>query len=320
MGATSPRSPRSAGVAATAAVAVVGAVWCALLAAPLLVNAYTTSVLTRMMILGLVAVSVALMTQEAGLPTLGQTAPYAAGAYASALIGLHGHPTAVVGLFGAAIAGAGFAALTAPLVVHARGATVLMVTLAIGQLVVIAAGRWKAITGGTDGLIGIPAGPPLPGLPLLVTDRICYWYVLIVVTIIVALLAAALRTPLGLLLHASRDNEIRMRASGHRVAVHFGLAYVAAGAIAGIAGSLLASTQQYLSPADFGFETAAFLLLAVTMGASAPIVGSLVGAGVIFWTRDWLAGVFPGQAPLLLGVLFLLTALLGGRHARGTRH
>jgi branched-chain amino acid transport system permease protein len=210
-----------------------------------------------------------------------------------------------------------FAAVTAPLVVHARGVLMLMVTLAVGDFAVVAAGRFKAITGGTDGLAAIPVGPPVWGAPLLDTDRARYLYVLVVTCAVTAAVAAVLRTPAGLLLAATRDHEARMRASGHRVTRYVCAVYVAAGAIAGIGGSLLVSAQQYVSPADFGFDVAALLLLAVVLGGSTSVAGALAGTAVVFWTRDWLAGLVPGHAPLMLGTLFLVTVYLLPRGVAG---
>lgn len=136
-----------------------------LVVAPWVVDDYTTSILARTLALALVGVSVALLTGVAGMPTLGQTAPYAAGAYACAVVGSRISDVGVVQLVVAAAAGALLAALTVPLVVHARGVIVLMITLAIGELVVVVLGRWRSVTGGTDGLAGIPAVRPFWGLP-----------------------------------------------------------------------------------------------------------------------------------------------------------
>ncbi|ROT28272.1 branched-chain amino acid ABC transporter permease [Micromonospora sp. HM5-17] len=286
-------------------------------AAPWLTDPYTTSLLARTLVLGLVGVSVALLTGIAGLPTLGQTGPYAAGAYAGAVVGLHVSPVGVVQVLVGAAAGALFGALTVPLVVYARGVVVLMITLAIGELTVTAASRWRSVTGGTDGLAGMPAVQPVWGMGVLDSDRARYLYILIVVAVVVAVVLTVLRTPAGLLLRASRDDEARMRASGHRVTGYFAVAFVAAGALAGIAGSLLVTAQQYVSPADFGFEVSALLLLGVVIGGATSVGGAIAGTALVLAVRDWFAGLLPGQAPLLLGGLFVVTAYLFPRGVAG---
>ncbi|WFE98881.1 branched-chain amino acid ABC transporter permease [Micromonospora sp. WMMD964] len=299
--------------------AIAALVLAGLVVAPWVVDDYTTAILARTLALALVGVSVALLTGVAGLPTLGQTAPYAAGAYACAVVGSHVSDVGVVQLAVAAGAGAVLAALTVPLVVHARGVVVLMITLAIGELAVVVLGRWRSVTGGTDGLAGIAAVRPFWGLPLLADDQARYLYALVVTATLVGVVLVLLRTRAGLVLRAGRDDEARLRASGHRVPLHLSAAHVAAGAIAGAAGSLLVVAQQYISPADFGFDTSALLLLGVVIGGTASVGGALVGAALVIAARDWLFGLLPGHAPLVLGLLFVATVYLlptGAHRAR----
>ena len=61
-----------------------------------------------------------------------------------------------------------------------------------------------------------------------------------------------------------------------------------------------------VSPADAGFDLAALVLLAVVVGGSTSLVGAFAGAALIVVTRDWLAGPWPGHAPLLVGVLLVV--------------
>ncbi|MDG4780944.1 branched-chain amino acid ABC transporter permease [Micromonospora sp. WMMD961] len=290
--------------------AIAALVLAGLVVAPWVVDDYTTAILARTLALALVGVSVALLTGVAGLPTLGQTAPYAAGAYACAVVGSQVSDVGVVQLAVAAGAGAVLAAFTVPLVVQARGVVVLMITLAIGELAVVVVGRWRSVTGGTDGLVGIAAVRPFWGLPVLANDRARYLYALVVAAAVVGAVLVLLRTRAGLLLRAGRDDEARLRASGHPVPLYLSGAHIAAGAIAGAAGSLLVVAQQYISPADFGFDTSALLLLGVVIGGTASVGGALVGAALVIAARDWLFGLLPGHAPLVLGLLFVATVYL----------
>ncbi len=273
-------------------------------------DAYTTVTLARILALGLLAVSVAVVTGWAGLPSLGQVAPFAVGAYTAALLARAGHPIGLVHVGAALVAAGLFAAATGLAVVRTRGTAFLMVTLAVGELTAAVAARWTSLTGGSDGLAGIPATRPVWGVPALTDDRHVYWYVLAVTALVVAVTVAVLRSAAGLLLTGVRDHEARMRACGHPVAVYLLAAYTGAGAIAGVGGALLVSAQRYISPADVGFEVAALVLLAVIVGGTTSIGGAFVGAGLIVGTRDWLAGPWPGHAPLLLGTVLIATVYL----------
>jgi branched-chain amino acid transport system permease protein len=209
-------------------------------------------------------------------------------------------------LLAAAVAGTLFAAVTGLVVLRTRGTVFLMVTLAVGELITIACGRWVALTGGSDGLLAIPATRWWPGTTPLVDPRAVYWYVLATVAVTAGVAALVLRSPAGLLLRATRDNEARLRAAGHRTGRYLYAAYLGAGAIAGVGGSLLVTVQRYVSPGDIGFDLAALVLLAVVIGGTTSLVGAFAGAGLIVATRDWLAGPWPGHAPLLVGALLIV--------------
>jgi branched-chain amino acid transport system permease protein len=291
------RPLRRRGVAATAIVLLVAAPW--------LVDDYTVTLLSRALAVGLLAVSVAVLAGWARLASLGQVAPYAAGAFTAAQLARAGTDVGMVQLGAAAVAGAGFAALIGLAVVHARDVTFLLVTLLVGVLTATAAGRSNSLTGGTEGLAGIPPLRAVWGASLLSTDRAVYCYILGVSAALVTLTVAVLRSPAGLLLIGCRDSEIRMRAGGHPVGRYLYTAIVAAGAIAGAAGALTITATGYISPADVGFDTAVLVLLAVVIGGTASAIGAMTGAALIVGTRDWLAGPWPGHAGLLLGGLFI---------------
>ncbi len=295
---------------------VLGAV---LVALPGLLDAYAISLAGSVLALGLLAVSVTVLTGYAGLPTLGQTAPFAVGAYATANLAEAGWTVGPVQVLLSALAAAVFCAVTGPAVVRARGTTVLMITLAVGELTSAAVNEWKSVTGGADGLVGFPATQALWGGEDLFEESELYTYALVVAAVAVAATLLVLRSPAGKLLTGARGAEARMRASGHPVWRYLLVAYIGAGALAGVGGSVMVTVQQYLSPADVGFEIAAFALLAAVIGGTTSVVGALFGAGLIVATRDWVAGAWPGHGPLLLGVLFVAAVYLLPRGLAGLR-
>jgi branched-chain amino acid transport system permease protein len=270
------------------------------------VDAYTLSWLSRLMSLGLLAVSVTILTGYAGLPSLGQVAPYAVGGYTTALLARAGHTVGPVQLVAVALAATVFSLLVGVAVTRTRGVVFLMVTLAVGVLTATAAEQWRSVTGGSDGLGGIPAIQPWWGAPPLDGDRATYLYILAVATLVVAGAAWVLQSPAGLLLRGCRDHETRMAASGHRVGGYLLTAYVAAGIIAGVGGALLVVGQRYLSPHDVGFDISALVLLAVVIGGARSLLGVLLATGLVVGVRDVAGTASPGHTPLLLGVLFVV--------------
>ncbi|MER7550894.1 ABC transporter permease [Streptomyces anulatus] len=290
-----------------------------LISLPALLDAYSISLAGSALALGLLAVSVTILTGYAGLPTLGQTAPFAVGAYATVNLAEAGWTVGPVQIVLSALAAAVFSAVVGPAVVRARGTTVLMITLAIGELTGAVVNQLKSVTGGADGLVGFPATQALWGGEGMVEESELYNYALVVAVVAVALTLLVLRSPAGKLLTGTRGAEARMRASGHPVGRYLLVAHVCAGALAGVGGSLMVTVQQYLSPADVGFEIAAFALLAVVIGGTTSVIGALLGAGLIVATRDWVAGSWPGHGPLLLGVLFVATVYVLPRGLAGLR-
>lgn len=294
-------TPRRA--AATVAVVV------ALGAATGLVDPFTLGGWSRALALGLLAGSVAVLTGPAGLPSLGQVAPYAVGAYTAALLARAGVTTGPVQLLAAAGAAALFSAIVGVVVVRTRGIVFLMVTLAVAELTAIAAGR-LTLTGGSDGLAGIPATRPWWGAAPLEDDRAVYAYTLTVALTVLGTTWLILRSRAGLLLRGIREHEPRMRAGGHPVTRYLLVTYTACGAMAGLGGALLSTGQRYVSPQDVGFEVAALTLLAVTLGGAMSLAGSVTAVAVVESVRSWAAVAAPGSGPLLLGLLFVAAVYL----------
>lgn len=300
---TGHRTPRPGWSRVTAAVGVA-----VLSLAPFAFDSYTLSQLNRVMALGLLAASVAVLTNYCGLPTLGQVAPFAVGVYGTHQLAEAGIRVGVVQL-AVVIVGCGlFALVTGPLVLRTRGITFLMVTLAVGMLVFKVAEQWTPVTGGTDGTGLIEASLPWWGADPLVDDGDIYWYTLTVGVIVVLVTGWMLRGTPGAVLRGIRDDERRMHACGHRVTRRLLAAYVGAGAIAGVGGSLYATGQRIVSPTEVGFEVAAITLLAVMIGGMASVAAAIAGVVVIMAVRYWLSP--QGQGELWLGVLFVASVYL----------
>jgi branched-chain amino acid transport system permease protein len=299
--------------------AVTAVVLIVLVALPWMINAYGISMASRILVLGLLAMSVNLLTGVTGLPVLGQAAYFGVGAYTAAIVATSWTDVGPVQLAVAALAGAVAAAVTGPVAVRTSGVAFIMITLAIGEIAYSAARRLDGITRGTDGFSGIPPVVPFPGLQGLRLDGLIYYYVLAMFLVLYVLVAMLLRSPFGLALRGFRDNEARLRAVGYNT-THYALAsYVLAGALAGAAGSLWTSAQRFVAPGDMAFDVSALALLAVIIGGLGSMWGSVVGAALVVIFRDYLGGMLSGRGPLLLGLMFILAVYLLPRGIAGIR-
>ncbi len=290
---------------------LVGAAALLLIAAPLLLSPYATTTLTRILVFALLAVSLDLLVGFVGLPSLGHGAYFGAGAYAAGWVAIHVTSSAPVALLAALAAGGSVAAVAGCVAVRARGVFFLMLTLAIGEIVQQLAESWYDVTGGSDGLYGVPAAR-LGGIAL--HDVGLYWYVLAVFAAGTAAVLCLARSPLGHTWRGIRDNEARMRALGYRVYGYKLAAFVISGAVAGLAGGLLAAQQRLVTPGDLGLGTSIPALLAVTIGGEGSLWGACLGAAAVVLIRDYLGSSLGGHGSLVLGLVFVIVvfALPGG--------
>jgi branched-chain amino acid transport system permease protein len=298
------------GAASVLAVAV-------LAAAPFFLAPYATTTLTRMLVFALFAASLDLLVGLTGLPSLGHAAYFGAGAYAAGWVAVHVTPAGPVPLLAGALVGAVVAAVAGPVAVRAGGVFFLMLTLALAEVVQQAAESWESVTGGSNGLYGIPAvriaGQALPNVAYL------HWYVLAGFVAGLLALWSLAASPFGATLRGIRDNEPRMRALGYHPGRYKLAAFVAAGGLAGLAGGLLAAQQRLVTPADLGFTTSALALLAVVIGGTGSIWGPCLGAALVIFVRDALGPSLDGHGPLLLGLVFIAVVFAMPRGIAGLR-
>jgi branched-chain amino acid transport system permease protein len=307
--ATSPRVPRGRGGLVAAAALVV------LAAAPLFLAPFATTTLTRILVFALFAVSLDLLVGVTGLPSLGHAAYFGAGAYAAGWVSINATAQAPVPLLVGAAVGAIAAALTGWITVRTGGVFFLMLTLAIGEMVQQVANTWEGVTGGANGLTGVPS-VRIAGAPL-ANPGFLYWYVLAVFVLGFVLVWLVARSPFGAALRGIRDNERRMRAVGYPTALYKYGVFVVAGGVAGLAGSLLVAQQRLVTPADLGFLTASFALLAVIIGGAGSLWGACIGAALVILVRDALGPSLDGHGTLVLGAVFVLVVYLLPRGAAG---
>jgi branched-chain amino acid transport system permease protein len=272
-------------------------------AAPFFVDPFGTTILGRIVIFALFAVSLDLLVGVTGLPSLGHAAYFGVGAYSAGLVSIHVTSAGPVPALVAATAGGLAAAATGWLAVRSSGVFFLMLTLAIGEIVFQLATRLDSVTGGSNGLYGIPA-VRIGGEPLALAGLL-YWYVLAVALVGFLVVWLVAFSPFGAVLRGIRDNEPRMRSLGYSPFRYKYVAFVIAGAVAGLAGGLFASQVRLVTPAEAGFTVGALALLAVILGGAGSLWGPVLGAAVVVLVRDALGPTLEGHGPLVLGVVFV---------------
>src|SRR5438132_13178048 len=258
-----------------AAGAVLAAV---VLLVPAIAGPFLRYLVLNMLLLALLALSFNLLFGMTGLLSFGQGAFYSGGAYAAALLlraGVSLLPSILLGsLFAAALA----ALIGAFCVRHTR-IYFSMLTLAFGMLVYAVVWKWTDVTGGDDGLIGIPRGRiGLPG-PLdfsLDSPARYYLFAAVLVLLSMAALHRLSASPLGLSLRAIRVAAERLAFSGVKVRRTVYIAFVTAGLFAGLSGALLAPLEQTVSPSTAHWTKSAEPVMATLIRGPLPFLGPIL--------------------------------------------
>ncbi|MGC9667852.1 branched-chain amino acid ABC transporter permease [Planosporangium sp. 12N6] len=263
----------------------------------------------------LLAIAVDLLLGFTGLLSFGHAAFWGTAAYASGLVALHtGAPFPVAVLAGAAAAGV-LAAPIGYLSVKRTGIYFAMVTLAFAQMVYFVANQWRSVTGGENGLQGIPR--ELFGMDL--SDPFFFYYAAL--PLVLAGLFAAwriVRSPFGRVLVAIRDNPARARALGYPVERYKLLAFVLSAVLAGLAGGLHAVGHGFAAMEDVHWTTSGKAVLMVVGGGIGTLWGSAVGAGLVVQLEDTLATAGFDGVGIVTGAVFVVVVLLFRRGLWGT--
>ncbi|MEV6924025.1 branched-chain amino acid ABC transporter permease [Dactylosporangium sp. NPDC051485] len=279
----------------------------AAIAAPWVLDAYTISLGSYAIVLGLVAVSALLLTDVAGLPTLGQGAYLAIGGYTAATLSRTVTSNGPLQLLAATAAAATAAAAVGVFATRTRGTTFLLTTVAVGVLTQAVASRATSITGGDAGRSVDPI-TIWPATAPVTRHGYLYLYALACALAVGGALALLLRSRFGLTLRGIAAAEARVQANGVATGRYVLLVYVIAAAVAGAAGAVLIAVRHTIGPSDGGFIVSALALLAALV-TTRTMTGAMLGAAVIVAVRDLVApALLAGHANILLGALFLAAA------------
>jgi branched-chain amino acid transport system permease protein len=301
---------------------------------------FLVKVATRVVVFAIVAVALDLVVGFGGLVSLCHAGLFGIGGYVVAILAFHdfnaepifgflpGASDLAITLPLAALASAAVAAVVGAISLRTSGPYFIMITLAFNQMFYYAAVALQKY-GGEDGLqimSTITLGP------LDVSNRYRFFYVALAglaMTLLVITRMAASR--FGVVLRAAAANETRVVAVGVAPWPYRLVAFTVSGFFAGMAGALLAASQQFISPVDMAWDRSGDFVVMAVLGGIATVWGPVIGAAAFIvlelvlssWTQHWhLAFGFI----ILMVVIFLrggladLTHILKPRAATGGGH
>ena len=280
------------------------AIGAALAAAPLALPPFFLQLLTEIAIAGLFATAFNLLMGYGGMVSFGHAAYFALGAYASALLVKKAGLPMLLALPAAPVVAALGALVFGVFIVRLTATYFAMLSLAFGQIVFTVIFKWKSLTGGDDGILGL--WPP----EWLKSPAAYYYFTVTVVALALLALRAIVDSPFGSALKAVRENPRRARYIGIDVRRHQLMAFVISGFFSGLAGGLFAFYNGSVFP-DFAFFTKSFEPLVVTLlGGVGSFFGPLVGA-FGFKLLEWLISrEWPVYWPLVLGSVVIAVVIL----------
>jgi branched-chain amino acid transport system permease protein len=282
----------------------------AVLAFPAAFGRYPVKLLQEILVWGIYAMSLDLLMGYAGMVSFGHSAFFGVGGYVAALA-LAAHPVAATpGALGALLLPTLASGLAAVVIgffaTRVSGVYFIMLTLAFSQM--FYAYTFQASwLGSEDGITGVPR-PTLLGVTL-GEGWTFHVYVVLLAAGAAVLLWRVVRSPLGHVLIGLQENEGRMEAIGYPVRRYKLLAFVLAGILAGLAGSLYAQFSGSITPDAFFWTTSGEALLMVIIGGTGTLGGAMLGAAAFILLQS-LVSTYTERWMLILGVTFVLFVLL----------
>ncbi len=296
-------------------------VWVVLITVPLWLRAIGgyTELASRVLILGLAAMSLNFLLGYTGVLSFGHAAYFGLGSYGAAMVLRYVAPSSGLAIVVGVVAGTVAAAIIGALIVKLRGVYFAMVTIAFGQVFYFLTYRWNRVTGGDDGLTGWERQPlHLGGITIDITqsDRTFYYFALVIFAIAVLIMGWLLRSPFGRSLIAIRENERRARFLGIPVEQHVWLSFVISCAFASLAGALFALLNNFTDPRALRWDLSGNFVIMAVLGGMRSFWGPLLGAAIFVVLQDFVSSRTENWMSIV-GLVFVLVVLFFPRGVLG---
>ena len=279
-----------------------------LIAAPAALPPFAMTLLTELVILGLFAMSLDLMVGYTRLVSFGHAAAYGIGAYASGYLLLNSSMPMLFVVFLAALLTGCIAIGVGWVCTLATGVSFSMLTLAFAQLLYAIAFKWTSVTGGSDGLAGIPRRPGPMGMTLLTTKAGFYYFALACLIGAYLMCRGLMGSPFGAVLRGIRENEAKTVALGYNTRLYKIAVVVIAYALGGLAGALYAPFAGFANTELLFWLLSGQVLIMVIVGGSGTLIGPIIGAAFFLILEHQLSSYTEAWA-LFLGLVFIAVVL-----------
>jgi branched-chain amino acid transport system permease protein len=272
--------------------------------APFVFPTYGMTLLTEALILGLFAMSLDLMVGYTRLVSFGHAAAYGFGAYACGWLLLHTSLPMLAAIPLAALLAGVIAIGVAWVCTQATGVSFSMLTLAFAQLLYAVAYKWTSVTGGSDGLAGIPRRPGPFGLHVVATRNGFYYLLLIVLLGAYLFCRALVRSPFGAVLRGIRENEAKTLALGYNTRAYKIAVVALSYALGALAGGFYAPFAGFANTELLFWLLSGQVLIMVIVGGTGTLIGPILGAAFFLTVEHQLSNYTEAWA-LFFGLIFI---------------
>jgi branched-chain amino acid transport system permease protein len=276
---------------------------------------FTFQVGAQSLVLGLIALSLALLAGYGGMVTLSQMTVAGLAGYAVALLGVNADAAHSLGwpwwlaVLAALLLGTLAATLIGMLAVRTEGIYTIMITLAIGVAFFYLVQQNYTVFNGFQGLARI-LPPSLFGMDMR-SPAPFYYLSLACAALGYAGVAYIARSPFGIALQGIRDNPRRMRALGFHVTWHRVAAHALAGLIASVGGVLLVWYNSQISPGSVNTTAMINILIVAVLGGMRHPAGAFVGALLFVLLQNFAIDLVDRERfNLVIGGVFLLVLMV----------
>lgn len=271
------------------------AVLAVLAVAPLGLPPFAMTLLTEAVILGLFAMSLDLMFGYTRLVSFGHAAAYGLGAYACGWMLLNTGMPLLFTVFASALLTGVVGIGVGWMCTLATGVSFSMLTLAFAQLLYAVSFKWTSVTGGSDGLAGIPRTVGPLGFAALSTKAGFYYFALACLVGGFLACRALVRSPFGAVLRGIRENEAKTMALGYNTRLYKITVVAVAYGLGGLAGALYAPFAGFANTELLFWLLSGQVLIMVIVGGAGTLVGPVLGAAFFMlmehqlsaWTEAW---------------------------------
>lgn len=279
-----------------------------LLLLPRILDDFQTVLVAEILIWGLFAMAFDLIYGYVGLLSFGQSIFFGIGAYAVAFAIIVAHANLWMAIALAMLGAALVAGLIGAIIVRAAHHYFMVLTIIFSLIItlVLQSGHWRWLTGGYGGRsFAIPTLPVGPWDVSLLSPANTYYFTTAMVVAAFLLCRQLLASPLGKVFVSIRENEERARLIGYDVERYKLIAFVAAGALSGLAGGLYAVAFRYTNLVFFHWTTSGEAIVSAVIGGTGTLVGAYLGAGVLILFKDY-ASSWMENANILIGIILIL--------------